>query len=84
MHKALIRRGLMTVAAVTTLLLFVWIFGFSPNQAQDQESCNPGHLRTANWSTDFCNSIVDFAEILVGNPTKDGIPSLSQTRIWSQ
>ena len=77
MHKALSRRGMMTVAAVTTLLLFVWIFGFSPNQAQDQENCNPGHLRTANWSTDFCNSIVDFAEILVGNPTKDGIPSLT-------
>ncbi len=77
MHKALSRRGMMTVAAVSTLLLFVWIFGFSPNQAQNQESCSPSHLRTANWSTDFCSSIVDFAEILVGNPTKDGIPSLT-------
>lgn len=77
MRKALVQRGLITVAAVATILAFVWVFGFARNQAQDQESCSPGHLRTINWSTDFCNSIVDFAEILLGNPTKDGIPSLT-------
>ncbi|MCY4021397.1 MAG: DUF3179 domain-containing protein [Chloroflexi bacterium] len=77
MRKALIRRGLITVAAAATVLAFVWVFGFARNLAQDQEGCNPRHLRTVNWSTDFCNSIVDFEEILVGNPTKDGIPSLT-------
>ncbi len=77
MRKALIQRGLITVAAVATILAFVWVFSFARNLAQDQEGCNPRHLRTVNWSTDFCNSIVDFEEILVGNPTKDGIPSLT-------
>lgn len=77
MHKAFIRRGLITAAAITSLITFVWIVGFTPNQAQDQENCSPSHLRTINWLTDFCNSIVDFEEILVGNPTKDGIPALT-------
>lgn len=77
MRKALIRRGLLSVAAVATILALVWVFGFARNLAQDQESCNPRQLRTVNWTTDFCNSIVDFEEILVGNPTKDGIPSLT-------
>ena len=45
--------------------------------AQADETCEPASLRTANWSTDFCQSIVDFSEILVGNPTKDGIPSVT-------
>ena len=43
----------------------------------DDHDCHPANLRTANWSTDFCQSIVDFAEILVGNPVKDGIPSVT-------
>ena len=46
------------------------------NSAQVAEGCQPDSLRTVNWSTDFCQSIVDFDEILVGNPTKDGIPSV--------
>lgn len=90
MRKALVQRGLITVAAVATILALIWVFGFIPNLAQDQEGCSPRHLRTVNWSTDFCNSIVDFEEILVGNPTKDGIPSLtdpdmetvSQAAVW--
>ena len=43
----------------------------------DDGDCSPPNLRTVNWSTDFCQSTVDFAEILVGNPVKDGIPSVS-------
>ncbi len=90
MRKALVQRGLITVAPVATILALIWVFGFIPNLAQDRESCSPRHLRTVNWSTDFCNSIVDFEEILVGNPTKDGIPSLtdpsmepvSQAAVW--
>ncbi len=78
MRKALVQRGLTTIAAAATILALFWIISFLPNQAQDQESCNPSHLRTVNWSTDFCNSVVDFEEILVGNPTKDGIPSLTE------
>jgi len=77
MRKALVRRGTIAVAAVATILAFLWVFGYARNQAQDQAGCNPPDLRTVNWSTDFCNSIVDFDEILVGNPTKDGIPSLT-------
>ncbi|MDE2857733.1 MAG: DUF3179 domain-containing protein [Chloroflexota bacterium] len=77
MRKALVRHGTIAVAAVATILAFLWVFGYARNQAQDQAGCNPPHLRTVNWSTDFCNSIVDFDEILVGNPTKDGIPSLT-------
>ena len=78
MRKALVQRGLTPVAAAATILALFWFFSFAPNQAQDQESCNPSHLRTVNWSTDFCNSVVNFEEILVGNPSKDGIPSLTE------
>ena len=49
--------------------------GWTP--VHGQESCRAGNLSTANWNTDFCNSQVDFGEILVGNPTKNGIPSVT-------
>ena len=45
--------------------------------------CRPGNLRTSNWSTDFCQSMVDFEEILVGNPVKNGIPSVSNPALES-
>ena len=55
--------------------------GWTP--VHGQESCRPGNLNTANWNTDFCNSRVDFGEILVGNPTKNGIPSVTNPTMES-
>ena len=52
-------------------------------QAGDDDNCAPANLRTGNWSTDFCQSAVDFDEILVGNPVKNGIPALSDPRLDS-
>ena len=51
--------------------------------ARGQDSCHPANLRTGNWTTDFCNSQVDFSEILVGNPTKNGIPSVTDPAMES-
>ena len=51
--------------------------------ARGQDSCQPANLHTANWTTDFCNSQVDFSEILVGNPTKNGIPSVTDPAMES-
>jgi len=48
-----------------------------------QDSCHPSNLSTANWRTDFCNSNVDFSEILVGNPVKGGIPSVTDPAMES-
>ena len=50
---------------------------------QDEDSCRPPNLNTANWSTDFCQSVVDFTEIIVGNPTKNGIPSVTDPNLES-
>ena len=83
MSNALIRRGLLATAATTTLVAAIWFASFSYNRAQDDGSCDPSNLSTNNWSTDFCNSIVDFAEIMVGNPVKDGIPSVTNPRMES-
>ena len=47
------------------------------------DSCAPSNLRTGNWSTDFCKANVDFSEILVGNPVKDGIPAVTDPRMES-
>ncbi len=63
-------------------ILILVVVGFLATDArrallQDESSCSPQRLRTANWSTDFCQSNVDFAEIIVGNPTKNGIPALT-------
>lgn len=51
--------------------------------AEDDIVCSPSNLRTVNWSTDFCQSQVDFAEIQVGNPVKDGIPSVTDPALES-
>ena len=63
-------------------ILLLIIAGFAAIDArqalpQDESPCRPSQLRTVNWSTDFCQSIVDFAEIIVGNPSKNGIPALT-------
>ena len=77
MQRALSWRASIAVAALIALTSFLGIITVSHNRAQDESSCLPGNLRTSNWSTDFCNTIVDFNEILVGNPVKDGIPALT-------
>ena len=65
-------------------LLLVLMCMVSPGSGLAQgESCAPRHLDTAMWSTDFCNAIVDFEEILVGHPRKDGIPALTDPRTES-
>lgn len=66
------------VAIVGTLALLG-----AQSPARGQDSCNPANLSTANWSTDFCNSQIDFSEILVGNPTKNGIPSVTDPAMES-
>ena len=68
---------LFVLAAGAFLLGAALIFG------ADDHDCRPSNLRTVNWSTDFCRSIVDFDEILVGNPVKDGIPSVSDPAMES-
>lgn len=41
--------------------------------------CAPRTIRTAQWPlTDFCNSAVDFDEIISGGPPKDGIPAVDR------
>ena len=71
--------GMSLIALMVALLAF----GGALKPARAQESCRPANLNTANWSTNFCNSLVDFSEILVGNPTKDGIPSVSDPAMES-
>ena len=52
-------------------------------QAQADSNCAPRHLHTAMWATDFCQADVDFDEIIVGHPRKDGIPALMLPRMES-
>ncbi len=65
-------------------ILAVSLLLMSPSAYADDESdCAPGHLLAENWSTDFCQSAVDYREILVGHPVKNGIPALSDPRMES-
>ncbi len=75
------RTGLIVLIACAFLLGAALVAG--ADESADDSDCSPPHLRTVNWSTDFCQSIVDFAEILVGNPVKDGIPSVSDPAMES-
>ena len=74
------------VALLTGIIAIIGVLlasnqGWAP--VQGQERCRAGNLSTANWNTDFCNSQVDFGEILVGNPTKNGIPSVTDPTMES-
>ena len=66
------------LAGIVTLLAGFLALNAAQMPAQSQDSCQPANLNTANWTTNFCNSMVDFAEILVGHPVKDGIPSVTE------
>ena len=59
------------------------VLGAALSFGADDQDCRPSNLRTVNWSTDFCQSSVDFDEILVGNPVKDGIPAVSEPALES-
>ncbi|RMG89660.1 MAG: DUF3179 domain-containing protein, partial [Chloroflexi bacterium] len=72
---------------VVGLLAFMPVIGFGlilngeSVHAQD-ESCDAGTLSTRNWSTNFCNSIVDFSEFRQGQ-VKDGIPAVTNPQMES-
>ena len=71
--------GTIVIALVAGLLAL----DLTPTLTQDVQRCVAGNLNTRNWSTDFCQSIVDFDEILVGNPVKNGIPSVTDPQMES-
>ena len=75
MQSVLKPRALALVVISLIALGVIGAYGSLANLAQE-ETCSPNNLNVRNWSTDFCNSNVDFAEILTGNPVKDGIPAL--------
>lgn len=64
-------------ARLIILVSSVFLLGVALIAGADDNDCSPSNLRTVNWTTDFCQSQVDFTEILVGNPVKDGIPSVT-------
>ncbi len=66
-----------------TLVVGVVLLSAALVGGADDNDCSPSNLRTVNWSTDFCQSRVDFGEIMVGNPVKDGIPSVTDPRMES-
>lgn len=70
-------------AVLIILIAGAWLLGAAFNASADDGDCSPSNLRTVNWTTDFCQSIVDFEEILVGNPVKDGIPSVTDPAMES-
>lgn len=80
MLKTLPARTLALLLCLSALIVAV-VGGGLLADAQAGENCAPRNLRTSNWRTDFCNHIVDFKEILVGNPTKDGIPAVTDPRM---
>jgi len=66
-----------TLAGVILLVAGILALNMAQMPARGQDNCQPVNLNTANWTTDFCSNAVDFSEILVGHPVKDGIPSVS-------
>jgi hypothetical protein len=48
-----------------------------PGLAQGQDNCNPGYSEAEWGNTDFCNTSIDFGDVLSGGPPKDGIPALT-------
>lgn len=75
-HRLFLKSILILVACALMTGMFI-------THGSGEEDCSPGNLQTANWSTDFCQSVVDFEEIMVGNPVKNGIPSLTAPKMES-
>ncbi len=70
-------------AAIVIALAGILALSVLQAPVRGQDSCQPPNLSSANWRTDFCNSNVDFSEILVGNPVKGGIPSVTNPSMES-
>lgn len=77
MRKLTRPRSAPLIAGLLFALAGFLALNVTPAPARGQDDCRPANLNTANWTTDFCQSIVDFSEILVGHPVKGGIPSVT-------
>lgn len=71
------------LSSLVAMAIGFFVFGATLALAADDADCSPSNLTTVNWSTDFCQSNVNIDEILVGNPVKDGIPSVNNPNIES-
>ncbi len=71
------------LAGIFMIVAGLFALSLAQMPARGQDSCQPSNLNTANWTTDFCQSAVDFSEILVGNPVKGGIPSVTEPAMES-
>lgn len=83
MYRHLRRSPTALLKRLAVLALGALIVSTLIAQASGESECRPSHLSTANWVTDFCQSVVDFNEILVGNPVKNGIPSVTNPAMES-
>ncbi len=81
-HAIKMQRSALLVSLVLFAAGFFLVYA-APSQAQSETNCRPRNLNTANWTTDFCQSQVDFAEIRVGHPVKDGIPAVNDPALES-
>ena len=71
------------LSSLVAMAIGFFVFGATLALAADDANCSPSNLTTVSWSTDFCQSNVNFDEILVGNPVKDGIPSVNNPNFES-
>ncbi len=83
MYKDLPRSQRALFKTLIALAVSALLIGFLVTQVSGESECAPSNLRTANWSTDFCQSVVNFDEILVGNPVKNGIPAVTDPALES-
>ncbi|MCY3779003.1 MAG: DUF3179 domain-containing protein [Chloroflexi bacterium] len=83
MRKQLRRGNQALPKRLFIIMVLAIVSGALIAQASSENECRPSNLRTDNWSTDFCQSAVDFEEILVGNPVKNGIPSVTSPAMES-
>lgn len=67
------------------LLGMLLLLGLAASWAWAQSGdCMPRPSWQFDWGmTDFCNSSVDFSEIIAGGPPKDGIPALTDPKLES-
>lgn len=77
-----VRMPYLITSIIVVVIALVILPPYFSNAQTNSENCTPG--RFSSWSTtDFCNSTLNFDEIISGGPPKDGIRAIDSPNMES-
>lgn len=76
-----VRVSYLILPIIAVVIALVILPPFFSHAQTNSENCTPSQFASQWSTTDFCNSSLDFGEIISGGPPKDGIRAIDEPRM---